>query len=138
MSTPKNTPRPANPITGDPGDRDPRNSAGNILSRSWFWIVLAILVLFGSRFLLSRPSDSGDIIGLNKVAPKKSTKAKSRRLRCRVMPSPLICKTQAKCSTAAKRVTELARHLEKSGRQQRTLNQAAHRIRKSPQQRSDF
>ena len=68
MSTPKNTPPPRKPNSGDPGDRDPRNSAGNILSRSWFWIVLAILVLFGSRFLLSRPSDSGDVIGLNTVA----------------------------------------------------------------------
>ena len=68
MSTPKNPPPPRKPNSGDPGDRDPRNSAGNILSRSWFWIVLAILVLFGSRFLLSRPSDSGDVIGLNAVA----------------------------------------------------------------------
>ncbi|MFN8490729.1 MAG: ATP-dependent zinc metalloprotease FtsH [Caldilineaceae bacterium] len=67
MSTPKNPP-PSRKPNGDPGDRDPRNSAGNILSRSWFWIVLAILVLFGSRFLLSRPSDSGDVIGLNVVA----------------------------------------------------------------------
>ncbi len=68
MSTPKNPPPPRKPNSGDPGDRDPRNSAGNILSRSWFWIVLAILVLFGSRFLLSRPSDNGDVVGLNVVA----------------------------------------------------------------------
>ncbi|CAN5383421.1 ATP-dependent zinc metalloprotease FtsH [soil metagenome] len=70
MPTPKNTP-PRKP-NGDSGDRDPRNSAGSILSRSWFWIVLAILVLFGSRFLLSRPSDNGGVIGLNVVAQEVS------------------------------------------------------------------
>jgi len=68
MSTPKNSPPPRKPNPGDPGDRDPRNQAGSILSRSWFWIVLAILVLFGSRFLLSRPADNADVIGLNQVA----------------------------------------------------------------------
>src|ERR1700712_2767932 len=66
MPTPKSTP-PRKP-NGDSGDRDPRNSAASILSRSWFWIVLAILVLFGSRFLLTRPSDNGGVIGLNRVA----------------------------------------------------------------------
>ncbi len=70
MPTPKNTP-PRKP-NGDSGDRDPRNSAGSILSRSWFWIVLAILVLFGSRFLLTRPSDNGGVIGLNLVAQEVS------------------------------------------------------------------
>jgi len=68
MSTPKNSPPSRKPNPGDSGDRDPRNQAGSILSRSWFWIVLAILVLFGSRFLLNRPTDSTDVIGLNRVA----------------------------------------------------------------------
>lgn len=68
MSTPKNSPPSRKPNPGDSGDRDPRNQAGSILSRSWFWIVLAILVLFGSRFLLNRPADSADVIGLNQVA----------------------------------------------------------------------
>ena len=68
MSTPKNSPPSRKPNPGDSGDRDPRNQAGSILSRSWFWIVLAILVLFGSRFLLNRPTDSTDVIGLNQVA----------------------------------------------------------------------
>jgi cell division protease FtsH len=47
---------------------DPRNSGGNFLSRSWFWLVLAVVVLFGSRFFLSRPTDTANMVGLNEVA----------------------------------------------------------------------
>lgn len=48
--------------------QEPRNSGGNFLGRSWFWLVLAVLVLFGSRFLFSRPADTSDMVGLNEVA----------------------------------------------------------------------
>ncbi len=48
--------------------QEPRNSGGNFLGRSWFWLVLAVLVLFGSRFLFSRPTDTANMVGLNEVA----------------------------------------------------------------------
>ncbi|OUC06074.1 cell division protein FtsH, partial [Litorilinea aerophila] len=38
------------------------------MSRSWFWLVLAVLILFGSRFFLGRPTDTSNMIGLNEVA----------------------------------------------------------------------
>jgi cell division protease FtsH len=50
------------------GPNDPRNGGGSFLSRSWFWLVLAVLVLFGSRFLFSRPTDTANMVGLNEVA----------------------------------------------------------------------
>ena len=49
-------------------NQEPRNSGGNFLGRSWFWLVLAVVVLFGSRFLLNRPTDTANMIGLNEVA----------------------------------------------------------------------
>ena len=48
--------------------QDPKKQGGNFLSRSWFWLVLAVLVLFGSRFFFSRPTDTSNMIGLNEVA----------------------------------------------------------------------
>ena len=72
----RNTP-PRDKPTGDkrPGDKrtggnpqDPRNSGGNFLGRSWFWLILAVAVLFGSRFFLNRPTDTANMIGLNEVA----------------------------------------------------------------------
>lgn len=41
---------------------------GNFWSRTWFWIVLAILILLLSRYFFDFSSDSADIIGLNQVA----------------------------------------------------------------------
>jgi cell division protease FtsH len=61
---------PRRPAGNNP--QEPRNSGGgsggNFLGRSWFWLVLAVMVLFGSRFLFSRPTDTHDMIGLNEVA----------------------------------------------------------------------
>src|SRR5690554_6016593 len=61
------SPRDKRPA-GNNNPQDPRNSGGNFLGRSWFWLVLAVLVLFGSRFLFSRPTDTNNMIGLNEVA----------------------------------------------------------------------
>ncbi len=53
----------------DPGNSsDPGGPNGNFIGRSWFWIVLIVLALFGSRLLFNRPSESADMIGLNEVA----------------------------------------------------------------------
>ena len=53
----------------DPGNgSDPDGPNGNFIGRSWFWIVLIVLALFGSRLLFNRPSDSANMIGLNEVA----------------------------------------------------------------------
>ncbi|MCB0045408.1 MAG: ATP-dependent metallopeptidase FtsH/Yme1/Tma family protein [Caldilineaceae bacterium] len=38
------------------------------LSRGWFWIVLIIAVIFGSRFFFSSNVDNADIISLNQAA----------------------------------------------------------------------
>ena len=50
----------------------------NFLGRSWFWLVLAVLVLFGSRFFFSRPTDTSNMIGLNEVAQYVSDGKASR------------------------------------------------------------
>ena len=70
MSTEKNDSpqQPPEQPEGSGDGRDPRWQGGNILSRSWFWIVLAVLILIGSRFFFYRPDNSADVIGLNEVA----------------------------------------------------------------------
>jgi cell division protease FtsH len=71
MASDKPTPPPQDrrPSGGNPNNnQEPRNSGGSFLSRSWFWLVLAVLVLFGSRFLFGRPADTANMIGLNEVA----------------------------------------------------------------------
>ncbi len=60
--TPPRDKRPGGP------PQDPRNSGGGFLGRSWFWLVLAIMILFGSRFLFSPRTDMTNMIGLNEVA----------------------------------------------------------------------
>jgi cell division protease FtsH len=62
------SPRDKRPANNNNNSQEPRNSGGNFLGRSWFWLVLAVLVLFGSRFLFSRPTDTSNMIGLNEVA----------------------------------------------------------------------
>ncbi len=49
-------------------DQEPGGPNMSTLARSWFWIVLIVVVLFGSRLLFERPSDTADMIGLNEVA----------------------------------------------------------------------
>ncbi|MCB0160057.1 MAG: hypothetical protein KDD83_18120, partial [Caldilineaceae bacterium] len=50
------------------GNRPPSNDNGNFIGRSWFWIVLVILALFGSRLLFNRPTDISSMVGLNEIA----------------------------------------------------------------------
>ena len=49
-------------------DQEPGGPNMSTLARSWFWIVLIVVILFGSRLLFERPSDTADMIGLNEVA----------------------------------------------------------------------
>jgi len=42
----------------------------NMLARSWFWILLIVIALLGSRFLFQRPTDTTDLVGLNEVAQR--------------------------------------------------------------------
>ena len=52
-----------------PGDGEQRApGGGGFLGRSWFWIILVVVLLFGSRLLFDRPDDTADLIGLNEVA----------------------------------------------------------------------
>jgi cell division protease FtsH len=47
---------------------DDKGQNGNFFSRGWFWIILVVLALFGSRFLFNTTSEVGDMVGLNEVA----------------------------------------------------------------------
>ena len=46
----------------------PNPDGGNWLSRGWFWIVLVILLVIGSRFMFTSSGDAANIVGLNQVA----------------------------------------------------------------------
>ena len=61
----QNTP-PKRPT--DPNKRTQPPSGGNWLSRSWFWIVLVLLLVIGSRFLFSSSGDTANLVGLNQIA----------------------------------------------------------------------
>jgi len=59
------------PDGNDPNNRDPNrdpNNVGAFFSRTWFWIILAVAVLFGSRFLFGGQVETSTMIGLNEVA----------------------------------------------------------------------
>ncbi|MBW7883464.1 MAG: ATP-dependent metallopeptidase FtsH/Yme1/Tma family protein [Caldilineaceae bacterium] len=62
--------RPNFPRQQEPGDRNNRNQppGGNWLSRGWFWIVLIILLVIGSRYLFSGSGDASELVGLNRIA----------------------------------------------------------------------
>lgn len=64
MASDKKTPPPRK--SAEP--KEPKGSGGNFFSRGWFWIILAVLILFGSRYFLNTSSDTSDTIGLNQVA----------------------------------------------------------------------
>jgi len=49
-------------------NQDPEGGVPSMLARSWFWIVLIVVILFGSRMLFQRPSNDADMAGLNEVA----------------------------------------------------------------------
>ncbi|MEZ4618170.1 MAG: hypothetical protein R2867_22015 [Caldilineaceae bacterium] len=64
MAPEKKSPAPRN--SND--QQEPKGPGGSFFSRGWFWIILAILILFGSRYFLSPSSDTSDTVGLNRVA----------------------------------------------------------------------
>ncbi len=64
MASEKKTPPPRQ----SPEQQEPKGPAGSFFSRNWFWIILAILILFGSRYFFNSSSDTTDAIGLNQVA----------------------------------------------------------------------
>jgi cell division protease FtsH len=56
------------PTQHDSGNQGPRGPGNNWLSRGWFWIVLIILLVIGSRYLFSGSNDAANLVGLNQVA----------------------------------------------------------------------
>jgi cell division protease FtsH len=61
--------KPAPRRPSDQNQRTPPNSdGGNWLSRGWFWIVLVILLIIGSRFMFSSSGDAANLVGLNQIA----------------------------------------------------------------------
>jgi cell division protease FtsH len=64
MAPEKKSPPPRKPNDS----QDPRNAGGNFFSRGWFWIVLLVLILFGSRYFFNTSTDTSDMIGINRVA----------------------------------------------------------------------
>ncbi len=64
----KKSPPPRKPNPNDGDGRLPGNNGGNFVSRNWFWVVLIILVLIGSRFLWNSPTNEANTLGLNRVA----------------------------------------------------------------------
>ena len=57
--------KPSPPQQNDP---NLRNQGGNWFSRGWFWIVLIILLVIGSRYLFTNTGDAANLVGLNRVA----------------------------------------------------------------------
>ena len=60
--------RNPNKIIATNNDQEPGGPNPNMLARSWFWIVLIVVILFGSRLLFQRPTDTSNMMGLNEVA----------------------------------------------------------------------
>jgi cell division protease FtsH len=50
------------------GNQEPGGPNMSNLARSWFWIVLIVVILFGSRLLFTPRSDTSSMIGLNQAA----------------------------------------------------------------------
>ncbi len=65
---PKKTPNPTPNRPPKPGDKDPSGNMGGFFSRTWFWIILAVAILFGSRFLFGGQVETTGMIGLDEVA----------------------------------------------------------------------
>ncbi|MGL4648088.1 MAG: ATP-dependent metallopeptidase FtsH/Yme1/Tma family protein, partial [Caldilineaceae bacterium] len=62
------TPAPGKGPNQKPGKTDPPGGIGSFFGRTWFWIVLAVLVLFGSRLLFGNTEPTTGLIGLDHVA----------------------------------------------------------------------
>jgi len=53
---------------GNNNDQDPNDRFRQAFSRSWVWIIIAVVVLFGYRMLASPQVNPDDLVGLNGVA----------------------------------------------------------------------
>ncbi len=47
---------------------DPNDRFRQLFSRSWVWIVLVVVLLFGYRLIFNPPTNTGDLQGINEVA----------------------------------------------------------------------
>ena len=65
---PKPTPpnRPQN--GGNKNDQDPNERFRQAFNRSWVWIIIAVVVLFGYRMLANPQVNPDDLVGLNGIA----------------------------------------------------------------------
>jgi len=65
-------PPPNRPQNGDnnnnKNDQDPNDRFRQAFSRSWVWIIIAVVVLFGYRMLASPQVNPNDLVGLNGIA----------------------------------------------------------------------
>lgn len=64
MTSENNSP----PSNNEKDPQTPKTPGGNFFSRGWFWIILVVLILFGSRYFFNTSGDSSSTIGLNEVA----------------------------------------------------------------------
>ncbi|MBX3050869.1 MAG: ATP-dependent zinc metalloprotease FtsH [Caldilineaceae bacterium] len=64
---PKQSPKPPN---GDKNnnEQDPNDRFRQIFNRSWVWIIIAVVVIFGYRMLANPQVNPDDLVGLNGVA----------------------------------------------------------------------
>ena len=68
MSENESPPNQKNSEQKGSDNQDPKTNLSNFFSRSWIWIFLALLIIFGSRQLFDSSSNSQNIIGLDEVA----------------------------------------------------------------------
>ena len=66
--TPNKPPKPPVKDPKDPKGTDPNGNMGGYFSRTWFWILLAVVILFGSRFFFGGQVETTGMIGLDEVA----------------------------------------------------------------------
>ena len=66
QQNPSNGPKRPNNSGGN--DNDPNDRFRQLFSRSWIWIILVVVLLFGYRLIFSPPVNTGDLVGINEVA----------------------------------------------------------------------
>jgi len=65
---PQQKPQPNRPPNGDKNNPDPNDRLRQLFTRSWVWIILALVLFFGYRMLSTPQVSPNDVIGLNGVA----------------------------------------------------------------------
>ena len=68
MSDRQNSPQNQGPNRNNGKEPDPNDRFRQIFSRSWVWIVLVVVLLFGYRLIFNPPTNTGDLQGINEVA----------------------------------------------------------------------